>query len=267
MPAHHVESDDAEAEGAVFELLVNPTEVMTSDGKVVGVKLQKMQLGEPDASGRRSPQPVPGSEYVRECDLVISTIGMSPDAALYATMAGVARSDRIKVDPVTLQSDIPYLFAAGDVTTGATDITVIAPSNIQHPPDYGPKASDLAALSDADYVVLAGFEGFADRMTEAAGTDAEVLTITPDYAPDKVAAEVDKLAEAWGTTEVADENVEDAHYHLRERRYGSFSRSLRFPVDVNAEAIEATYQNGVLSLNVPKAEEVKPKQISIKVNA
>ena len=96
---------------------------MTSDGKVVGVKLQKMRLGEPDASGRRSPQPVPGSEYVRECDLVISTIGMSPDAALYATMAGVARSDRIKVDPVTLQSDIPYLFAAGDVTTGATDIT------------------------------------------------------------------------------------------------------------------------------------------------
>ena len=93
---------------------------------------------------------------------------------------------------------------------GATDITVIAPSNIQHPPDYDPKASDLAALSDADYVVLAGFEGFADRMTEAAGSDAEVLTITPDYAPDKVAAEVDKLAEAWGTTEVADENVE--HY-------------------------------------------------------
>lgn len=65
----------------------------------------------------------------------------------------------------------------------------------------------------------------------------------------------------------ADENVEDAHYHLRERRYGSFSRSLRFPVDVNAEAIEATYQNGVLSLDVPKAEEVKPKQISIKVSA
>jgi zinc transport system substrate-binding protein len=99
---------------------------------------------------------------------------------------------------------------------GATDITVVAPSNIQHPPDYDPKASDLAALSDADYVVLAGFEGFADRMTEAAGSDAEVLTITPDYAPEKVAAEVDKLAEAWGTTEVADENVEHYTEHYEE---------------------------------------------------
>jgi HSP20 family protein len=64
----------------------------------------------------------------------------------------------------------------------------------------------------------------------------------------------------------ADETVEEAHYHLRERHYGRFSRSLRFPVDVNAEAVEATYQNGVLILSVPKAEEVKPKQIAIKVN-
>ena len=55
-----------------------------ADGKVVGVRLQKMQLGDPDSSGRRSPEPIPGSEYVRECDVVISTIGMSPDAALYA---------------------------------------------------------------------------------------------------------------------------------------------------------------------------------------
>lgn len=99
---------------------------------------------------------------------------------------------------------------------GATDITVIAPSNIQHPPDYDPKASDLAELGDADYVVLAGFEGFADRMKDAAGSDAVVLTITPDYAPDKVAAEVDKLAEEWGTTEEADHNVEHYTEHYEE---------------------------------------------------
>lgn len=123
MPAHHVEADDAEAEGAVFEFLVNPTAVMTSNGKVTGVKLQRMQLGEPDASGRRRPEPVPGSEYVLECDMVVSTIGMSPDSGLYKALAGIARSDRIKVDPHTLQTDIPYLFAAGDVTAGATDIT------------------------------------------------------------------------------------------------------------------------------------------------
>lgn len=121
MPAHHVESADAEAEGAVFELLVAPTEVVTTDGHVAGLKLQKMRLGEPDASGRRSPEPVPGSEYVLDCDLVISTIGMSPDPAPFASLAD--KRGRITVDPKTLQTSVPYLFAAGDVTAGATDIT------------------------------------------------------------------------------------------------------------------------------------------------
>lgn len=63
-----------------------------------------------------------------------------------------------------------------------------------------------------------------------------------------------------------DEEVEEAKYHLRERRYGSFSRSIRFPMAVNGEAIEATYTNGILNLNVPKAEAVKPKRITISAN-
>lgn len=68
--------------------------------------------------------------------------------------------------------------------------------------------------------------------------------------------------------EVAEEAVtENEQIHIRERRTGSFSRSLRFPMDVNSDAIEANYSNGVLSLNVPKAEEVKPKQITVKVNS
>lgn len=62
------------------------------------------------------------------------------------------------------------------------------------------------------------------------------------------------------------EEVEDAKYHLRERRFGSFSRSIRFPMAVNGDAIEATYTNGILSLNVPKAEAVKPKRITINPN-
>jgi heterodisulfide reductase subunit A len=123
MPAHHVEADDAEAEGAVFEFLVNPIEVLATDGAVTGVRLQKMRLGEPDASGRRSPEPVPGAETSVACDMVISTIGMSPDASLYEQVVGVGRGKRIKVDPRTLQTEVPYLFAAGDVTAGATDIT------------------------------------------------------------------------------------------------------------------------------------------------
>jgi HSP20 family protein len=63
-----------------------------------------------------------------------------------------------------------------------------------------------------------------------------------------------------------DETIEEETYHIRERRYGSFSRSLRFPVPVNANSIEAAYENGVLTLTVPKAEEVKPKRIEIKAS-
>ena len=71
MPAESYEVDDAEEENVKFEFLRNPTRLVTENNKVVGVEVVKMELGEPDASGRRSPQPVPGSEYVIPCDLVI----------------------------------------------------------------------------------------------------------------------------------------------------------------------------------------------------
>jgi HSP20 family protein len=63
----------------------------------------------------------------------------------------------------------------------------------------------------------------------------------------------------------SDNEVKDNQFHLRERRYGSFARSISLPTKIKADAIEASYQNGVLSLLLPKAEEVKPKRISIKV--
>ncbi|MBX3054971.1 MAG: Hsp20/alpha crystallin family protein [Anaerolineae bacterium] len=65
--------------------------------------------------------------------------------------------------------------------------------------------------------------------------------------------------------EVAEETIEETQYHVRERRTGSFSRSVRFPVLVSSTAVTANFENGVLSLHVPKAEEVKPKRIEIKV--
>lgn len=64
----------------------------------------------------------------------------------------------------------------------------------------------------------------------------------------------------------ADETIEEAQYHVRERRVGSFSRSIRFPVLVDGNGVEATFENGVLTLHVPKAEEVKPKRIEIKTS-
>ena len=64
----------------------------------------------------------------------------------------------------------------------------------------------------------------------------------------------------------ADQVNEDETYHIRERRFGHFTRSFRFPTLVNAEAIEADYDNGILYVTVPKAEEVKPKRITIRAN-
>lgn len=64
----------------------------------------------------------------------------------------------------------------------------------------------------------------------------------------------------------ADETVEEEKYHIRERRYGSFGRSLTLPVAVNADEVDAQYENGVLRLEVPKAEEVKPRRIEIQAH-
>lgn len=64
----------------------------------------------------------------------------------------------------------------------------------------------------------------------------------------------------------ADETIEEEKYHMRERRYGSFGRSISLPVPVDADGIEASYQNGVLKLTVPKAEEVKPRRIQIQAH-
>jgi len=64
--------------------------------------------------------------------------------------------------------------------------------------------------------------------------------------------------------EIKVEEAEDVRYHLRERRFGMFQRSISLPVPVNSDKVEAVYENGVLTLHIPKAEEVKPKHISIK---
>ncbi len=63
----------------------------------------------------------------------------------------------------------------------------------------------------------------------------------------------------------SDNEVKENQYHLRERRYGSFARSITLPIKIIGDAIEASYQNGIVTLRLPKAEEVKPKRIAIKV--
>ncbi len=90
---------------------------------------------------------------------------------------------------------------------GATDITVIAPTTVLHPPDYDPKPSDLVAAADADIVVYAEFESFAKRLVEAAG-DATVFPITLENTAASIEKEVLRLAAEMGTEDAAKANLE-----------------------------------------------------------
>ena len=125
MPAHHTEVDEAEEEGVRLELLVAPVRVVTDDAnKVTGIEVQRMELGEPDASGRRRPVPVEGSEFVVECDQVITAIGQYPKLDGTSEEQGVKRTRwrTIQVDDWTFQTDDPRVFAGGDVVLGAQTV-------------------------------------------------------------------------------------------------------------------------------------------------
>ncbi len=126
MPAMAEEVDDAEAEGVEVRYLVAPVEVLGSGGTVSGLKCVKMRLGEPDASGRRRPIPIEGSEHVLEFDSVIAAVSQAPEAGALERTAGLTLTKwhTIESDPETRQTAIPGVFAGGDVALGPS--TVIA---------------------------------------------------------------------------------------------------------------------------------------------
>ena len=127
MPAEPYEVDDAEEENVQFEFLRNPTKLITENNKVVGVEVIKMELGEPDESGRRRPQEVPGSEYVIPCDLVIPAIGQDPDLDyLQDGDYGIkqTRWNSILTHGGTMMTDDQGVFAGGDCEYGAMTVVL-----------------------------------------------------------------------------------------------------------------------------------------------
>ncbi len=120
MPADEEEIEDAEDEGIKFHFLCNPTKLIAEDGKLTGVECIRMELGEPDASGRRRPVPQEGSEFVIETDAVIPAIGQIPNMGFVKEESGleITRWETIEADPITLQSNVPHIFTGGDCFTG-----------------------------------------------------------------------------------------------------------------------------------------------------
>ncbi|MGK2943646.1 MAG: FAD-dependent oxidoreductase [Desulfuromonadales bacterium] len=127
MPAESYEVDDAEEENVQFEFLRNPTRLIVENNKVVGVEVIKMELGEPDDSGRRRPQEVPGSEYIIPCDMVIPAIGQDPDLSyLEDGDYGInqTRWNSIVTKGGTMMTDNEGVFAGGDCEYGAMTVVL-----------------------------------------------------------------------------------------------------------------------------------------------
>ena len=122
-PAAAEERDQAIAEGVECLWLTNPSRVLGNDGgRVTAIELIDMQLGEPDESGRPSPVPKPGTERLLPVDIVIPAVGMRPDTDVFVGHVMTNEDRTIQADPGTLQTAVPYVFAAGDVVLGALDI-------------------------------------------------------------------------------------------------------------------------------------------------
>lgn len=123
MPAFEWEVAEAEEEGVQFLFLTNPIEIKGEDGKVTAVELQRMRLGEPDASGRRRPVPIEGDTFTLPIDTMIISIGQVLDDV----NDEVVKNDWgwIKTDEITRQTNLPDVFAGGDAAIGPSSIVEV----------------------------------------------------------------------------------------------------------------------------------------------
>ena len=129
MPANPAEIEAAIEEGIHLDFLTSPVRIIGEGGKVVAMECIRNELGEPDASGRRRPVAIEGSEFVIECDVILPAIGQEPDLSFLWEGHGfeISRWHSFVVDEKTLATNIPGFFSGGDAVTGpATVVKAIA---------------------------------------------------------------------------------------------------------------------------------------------
>ncbi len=207
MPAHHTEVDEAEEEGVRLELLTAPVKVLTDDeGKVSGIEMVRMELGEPDASGRRRPVPVEGSNYVVECDQVIAAIGQYPKLDGTAPEQGIQRTKwrTIQADEWTLRTENPRVFAGGDCVLGAqTVIQAVAQGKkaawsidaFLRGEDMANISQQLAELRAAPFLTaLAKKKDLDPRVVRMAEIPPVFIDMTTDVSRPSPPAEMPKLS-------------------------------------------------------------------------
>jgi len=126
MPARVEEVHHAKEEGVIFKTLTNPVRFIGENGWLKAIECVKMELSEPDESGRRRPVPIPGSEFLLEVDTVVMAIGQGPNPVVVEGVEEIRRGKKgeILVDPETLMTDLPGVFAGGDVIHGGSTVII-----------------------------------------------------------------------------------------------------------------------------------------------
>lgn len=167
MPAEKDEIKDAKDEGVNFKFLVAPLNVVTENGKVKGINLQKMELGEPDASGRRSPVRVEGETEILYCDTIISAIGQQVVSEDIKELE-LTKKGTVSADECSFKTSVDGVFAAGDVINKGPDIAVRAIAGGKNAArsidcylngiDLAPELPQYAENKDFDAEVLYGIE-------------------------------------------------------------------------------------------------------------
>lgn len=125
LPARHEEVRHAEEEGVKFMLLTNPIRYIGNDqGVLKGIECIRMQLGEPDSSGRRRPVPIEGSNFVIDCDVAVVAIGTSSNPILFQTAKDIKLNKwgYVEVDPETNETSMENVYAGGDIVTGSATV-------------------------------------------------------------------------------------------------------------------------------------------------
>lgn len=176
MPALPEEIREAEEEGVKIHYLVAPKKIIGKEGKVVGLECLRMELGEPDESGRPRPVPIAGSEFILEVDSVIPAIGQSIDLSCLSQGKdwNISRRGTLVVDPITYATNIPGIFAGGDMVSGpATVVEAIG-------------AGREAAISIARYLQGMDLHEGREKKLPVAEITPQEIKKHPRYHPPKL---------------------------------------------------------------------------------